>query len=233
MQLDRPPRIFREVPRRTTSGCAQPRRSWVILRWYITIMPCSAEGVGSEFVAAVMPLLSALFSVFAGLAIVGLLAAAITFPTTAPTVATLLGLGVAIDYRLFLIARHREQLDHGTPVIKSAGRSTATSGAAIVVAGSTVVVSILGLYVSGVPFVGAMGLASAIVVAVAMLSALTLMAAFMGVAKQNVRSIKELRATKRAASGSLDESTAASRVAALATASDEAHERIRAVGPKG
>ena len=175
-------------------------------------------------VAAVMPLLSALFSVFAGLALVGLLAAAITFPTTAPTVATLLGLGVAIDYGLFLMARHREQLDHGVPVIKSAGRATATSGAAIVVAGGTVVVSILGLYVSGVPFVGAMGLASAIVVAVAMLAALTLMPAFMGVAKQNVRAIKDRRAAKRATRGNLDEATAAARLAKLTAASDEAHE---------
>ena len=175
-------------------------------------------------VAAVMPLLSALFSVFAGLALVGLLAAAITFPTTAPTVATLLGLGVAIDYGLFLMARHREQLDHGVPVIKSAGRATATSGAAIVVAGSTVVVSILGLYVSGVPFVGAMGLASAIVVAVAMLAALTLMPAFMGVAKQNVRAIKDRRAAKRATRGNIDEATAAARLAKLTAASDEAHE---------
>ena len=175
-------------------------------------------------VAAVMPLLSALFSVFAGLALVGLLAAAITFPTTAPTVATLLGLGVAIDYGLFLMARHREQLDHGVPVIKSAGRATATSGAAIVVAGSTVVVSILGLYVSGVPFVGAMGLASAIVVAVAMLAALTLMPAFMGVAKQNVRAIKDRRAAKRATRGNVDEATATARLAKLTAASDEAHE---------
>ena len=175
-------------------------------------------------VAAVMPLLSALFSVFAGLALVGLLAAAITFPTTAPTVATLLGLGVAIDYGLFLMARHREQLDHGVPVIKSAGRATATSGAAIVVAGGTVVVSILGLYVSGVPFVGAMGLASAIVVAVAMLAALTLMPAFMGVAKQNVRAIKDRRAAKRATRGDVDEATAAARLAKLTAASDEAHE---------
>jgi RND superfamily putative drug exporter len=175
-------------------------------------------------VAAVMPLLSALFSVFAGLALVGLLAAAITFPTTAPTVATLLGLGVAIDYGLFLMARHREQLDHGVPVIKSAGRATATSGAAIVVAGGTVVVSILGLYVSGVPFVGAMGLASAIVVAVAMLAALTLMPAFMGVAKQNVRAIKDRRAAKRATRGNVDEVTAAARLAKLTAASDEAHE---------
>ena len=175
-------------------------------------------------VAAVMPLLSALCSVFAGLALVGLLASVITFPTTAPTVATLLGLGVAIDYGLFLIARHREQLDHGLPVVTSAGRSTATSGAAIVVAGSTVVVSILGLYVSGVPFVGAMGLASAIVVAVAMLAALTLMPAFMGVAKQNVRAIKDLRAAKQATRGTPDEATAAARLAALTAAADEAHE---------
>ena len=178
-----------------------------------------------SIVAAFMPLVSAVFSVFAGLAVVGLLATVINFPTTAPTVATLLGLGVAVDYGLFLVARHREQLDHGMPVVTSAGRSNATSGAAIVVAGGTVVVAILGLYVSGVPFVGAMGLASAIVVAVAMLAALTLMPAFMGVVKQNVRAIKDLRAAKRATSGSVDEATAASRLAELAAASDEAHEQ--------
>ena len=137
-----------------------------------------------SIVAAVLPLLSAVFSVLAGLSLVGLLSAALTFPTTAPTVATLLGLGVAVDYGLFLVARHREQLDHGMDTTASIGRTAATSGAAIVVAGSTVVVAILGLYVSGVPFVGAMGLASAIVVAVTMLAALTLMPAFMGVAER-------------------------------------------------
>jgi RND superfamily putative drug exporter len=68
-------------------------------------------------VAAVLPLLSAIFSVLSGLSLVGLLAAALTFPTTAPTVATLLGLGVAVDYGLFLMARHREQVDHGMDVI--------------------------------------------------------------------------------------------------------------------
>jgi RND superfamily putative drug exporter len=173
-------------------------------------------------VAAFMPLVSAVFSVLAGISLVGLLASAMNFPTTAPTVATLLGLGVAVDYGLFLVARHREQLDHGMEPLESAGRSTATSGAAIVVAGSTVVVAILGLYVAGVPFVGAMGLASAVVVAVTMLAALTLMPAFMGIARQNVRALKDLRATKRAASASTD---VASSLAALVAASDEAHER--------
>lgn len=148
----------------------------------------------ASIVAALVPLVGAVFSVGTGLALVGLVAAAINLPTTAPTVATLLGLGVAVDYGLFLVARHREQLDHGMEVDESIGRTTATSGAAVVVAGSTVVIAILGLYVSAVPFVGALGLASAIVVAVTMLSALTLVPAFLALARGRVRSRSE-RAT--------------------------------------
>jgi putative drug exporter of the RND superfamily len=177
----------------------------------------------ASIAAAVLPLLSALFSVLSGLALVGLLASAMTFPTAAPTVATLLGLGVAVDYGLFLMARHREQVDHDLPVVESAGRSTATSGAAIVVAGGTVVVAILGLYVSGVPFVGAMGLASAIVVAVTMLAALTLMPAFMGTAGRTVRSLRDLRADRRARAAGDEQSSLDA--AARAAAADEAHER--------
>ncbi len=148
----------------------------------------------ASIAAALIPLVSAMFSVLAGLSLVGLLAAATNFPTTAPTVATLLGLGVAIDYGLFLVARHRETVDHGADVVDSAGHATATSGGAVVVAGGTVVVAILGLYVSGVPFVGAMGAASAIVVAVTILAALTLTPAFMGVAGKNVRAFARYRA---------------------------------------
>ena len=152
----------------------------------------------ASIVAAAIPLVAAIFSVGSGLALVGLLAAATTLPTSAPTVATLLGLGVAVDYGLFLVARHREQLDHGMPLEQSIGRTVATSGAAIVVAGSTVVVAILGLYVSGVAFVGALGLASAVVVAVTMLSALTLVPAMLAVAGPRVRSGRDRRAEKRA-----------------------------------
>jgi putative drug exporter of the RND superfamily len=142
-----------------------------------------------SFITAAIPLLSAIFAVGAGLSVVGLLAALITFPSTAPTVATLLGLGVAVDYGLFLTARHREQLDRGMGVIKSAARAEETSGASIVIAGSTVVVAILGLYLSGVPFVGAIGLAAAVVVLITMLAALTLVPSFMGAVKMNVRSL--------------------------------------------
>jgi RND superfamily putative drug exporter len=152
----------------------------------------------ASIVAAAIPLVAAIFSVGSGLAVVGLLAALTNLPTTAPTVATLLGLGVAVDYGLFLVARHREQLDHGMPLERSIGRTVATSGAAIVVAGSTVVVAILGLYVSGVAFVGALGLAAAVVVAVTMLSALTLVPAMLAVAGPRVRSGRDRRAEKKA-----------------------------------
>jgi putative drug exporter of the RND superfamily len=150
-----------------------------------------------SLVAAAIPLVSAIFSVGSGLALLGLLAAAMTFPTTAPTIATLLGLGVAVDYGLFLVARHREQMDTGMDVITSARHAEGTSGAAIVVAGSTVVVSILGLYISDVAFVGALGLAAAIVVAITMLAALTLVPSFIGVSKSNVRALSaRLKARK-------------------------------------
>jgi putative drug exporter of the RND superfamily len=142
-----------------------------------------------SFITAAIPLVSAIFAVGAGLSVVGLLAALTTFPTTAPTVATLLGLGVAVDYGLFLTARHREQLDRGMDVVKSATLAEGTSGASIVIAGSTVVVAILGLYLSGVPFVGAMGLAAAVVVAITMLAALTLVPSFMGLVRNNIRSL--------------------------------------------
>jgi putative drug exporter of the RND superfamily len=142
-----------------------------------------------SLVAAAIPLISAIFSVGSGLALLGLLASVLTFPTTAPTIATLLGLGVAVDYGLFLVARHREQLDSGMEVTASVRRAEGTSGAAIVVAGSTVVVAILGLYISDVAFVGALGLAAAITVAITMLAALTLVPAFMGVARESIRAL--------------------------------------------
>ena len=171
-----------------------------------------------SLIAAAIPLVSAIFSVLSGLSLLGVLSSVMTFPTTAPTIATLLGLGVAVDYGLFLVARHREQLDTGMDVVASVAKSAGTSGAAIVVAGGTVVVSILGLYVSGVAFVGALGLAAAIVVALTMLAALTLVPAFMGVARTNVRSLaSRLRARREGL-------TAREQAAQTAAATHDRHE---------
>jgi putative drug exporter of the RND superfamily len=171
-----------------------------------------------SLVAAAIPLVSAIFSVLSGLALLGLLARLITFPTTAPTIATLLGLGVAVDYGLFLVARHREQLDTGMGVVASARRAAGTSGTAIVVAGTTVSVSVLGLYISGVGFVGSLGLAAAIVVVVTMISALTLVPGFMGLAGETVRGLpSRVRARKQGLS-------AQEQAAATAAATQKQHE---------
>ncbi|HMH91632.1 MAG TPA: MMPL family transporter [Streptosporangiaceae bacterium] len=172
-----------------------------------------------SLITAAIPLISAVFSVGAGLSLLGLIASAVQFPTTAPTIATLLGLGVAVDYGLFLVSRHREQLDTGMDVITSARQAAGTSGAAIVVAGSTVVVSILGLYLVGVSFVGSLGLAAALVVAVTMIAALTMVPALMGLVKGNVRSLPDrLRARRSGISG-------AQQARQTSAATQERHER--------
>jgi RND superfamily putative drug exporter len=172
-----------------------------------------------SLMAAAIPLVAAIFSVLSGLALLALLARVVTFPTTAPTIATLLGLGVAVDYGLFMVARHREQVDGGMGILSSVRRAAGTSGAAIVVAGSTVAVSVLGLYISGVGFVGALGLAAALVVVVTMISALTLVPAFMGLIREGVRALSaRVRAHKEGL-------TAQQQAAASAAATHEQHER--------
>src|ERR1700749_981324 len=81
-----------------------------------------------SLVAAAIPLVSSIFSVLSGLALLALLARVVTIPTTGPTIATLLGLGVAVDYGVFMVARHREQLDAGMGVIASIRRAAAPRG---------------------------------------------------------------------------------------------------------
>ncbi|HEV7709889.1 MAG TPA: MMPL family transporter [Asanoa sp.] len=143
-------------------------------------------------VAALIPLISAVFSVLGALSIIGLLAAAFTFPTTGPTLATLLGLGVAIDYGLFQVARHREDLADGD-YVRAAGSANGHSGMAILVAGTTVIIAMLSLYISGLPFIGALGISAALAVALTMIAALTLIPAFLGLTGRTVLAIRRFR----------------------------------------
>ncbi|MFE7068573.1 MMPL family transporter [Streptomyces sp. NPDC057620] len=136
-------------------------------------------GFGSVL-AAGLPLLTALISVLGGLACLGLLAAAFTFATVSPTLATMIGLGVGIDYALFLITRHRQNLMDGDDPVRAAGRATATSGRAVLVSGCTVIVALAGLSVSGVGFIGKLGVAAAVTVVSAVAGALTLVPALLG-----------------------------------------------------
>ncbi|MFD8597853.1 MMPL family transporter [Kitasatospora sp. NPDC059646] len=136
-------------------------------------------GFGSV-VAAGLPLVSALVAVVVGLGLLGLLAALTTFATVAPTLATMIGLGVGIDYALFLLTRHRQNLMDGADPPTAAGHAVATSGRAVLISGCTVVIALAGLSVSGIGFMAKLGLAAGVTVVTAVCGALTLLPATMG-----------------------------------------------------
>ena len=136
--------------------------------------------------AAGFPLLTALLSVIVGLSCLSLLAGVVTFASVSPTLATMIGLGVGIDYALFLITRHRQNVIDGADPVASAGRAVATSGRAVLVSGCTVIVALAGLYVSQVQFIGRLGVAAAVTVITAVAGALTLVPALLGLAGQRI-----------------------------------------------
>ncbi|MCW2868789.1 MMPL family transporter [Actinacidiphila oryziradicis] len=142
-------------------------------------------GFGSV-IAATIPLITALLSVIVGLSCLSLLANAFTFASVSPTLATMIGLGVGIDYALFLLTRHRQQIMDGMDPAVSAGRAVATSGRAVLVSGCTVIVALAGLYVSRIGFIGKLGAAAAITVVTAVLGSLTLVPALLGLTGRRI-----------------------------------------------
>ncbi|HXS45112.1 MAG TPA: MMPL family transporter [Solirubrobacteraceae bacterium] len=132
-------------------------------------------------VAMGLPIATAIFGLVTGLSIIALLSHVAEVPTVGPTLATMIGLGVGIDYALFIVTRHLEQRRAGMATNESIARSSASSGGAIVFAGCTVIVALLSLAVVNIPLVTALGYTSAIVVAIAVLAANTLLPALLGV----------------------------------------------------
>ncbi|MFE7505617.1 MMPL family transporter [Promicromonospora sp. NPDC057488] len=155
-----------------------------------------------SLVAAGLPLLNALLGVGASMGL--LFAATVLGPinSTTPMLAVMLGLAVGIDYALFIVSRHREQLGKGLGVHESIARATATAGSAVVFAGLTVMIALVGLGVAGIPFLTIMGVAAAVTVGVTVLVSLTLLPALLGFAGERLRpkpSRKERRAMAAAA----------------------------------
>jgi len=142
-------------------------------------------GFGSV-IAAGLPLLTALISAIVGLSCLSLLAAAFTFASVSPTLATMIGLGVGIDYALFLITRHRQRVIDGEDPAVAAGHAAATSGRAVLVSGCTVIVALAGLYVSRVSFIGKLGAAAGVTVVTAVLGAITLVPALLGLVGRRI-----------------------------------------------
>jgi putative drug exporter of the RND superfamily len=127
-----------------------------------------------------LPIITALIGVGIGISGIGIMSAVTDLSSSAPTLATMIGLAVGIDYALFIVTRHRQNLHAGMSVEESAARANATAGGAVVFAGMTVVIALASLIVVGIPFLTTMGLAAAGTVLVAVVIAVTLMPALLG-----------------------------------------------------
>jgi RND superfamily putative drug exporter len=140
-----------------------------------------------SLIAAGMPLLTAVLGVGISVALIYTATLFTPVSSTAPMLAVMLGLAVGIDYALFLLSRHRDQLAEDLDVEESIARATATAGSAVIFAGLTVLIALLGLSVAGIAFLTTMGLAAAAGVAIAVAVAVTLVPALMAFAGERLR----------------------------------------------
>ena len=132
-------------------------------------------------VAMGLPIATAVVGLVTGLSLITLISQVAEVPTVAPTLATMIGLGVGIDYALFIVTRHQAQRRDGMATDESIARATATSGGAVLFAGTTVIVALLSLAVVDIPLVTTLGYTAALVVAVAVVAAVTLLPALLGI----------------------------------------------------
>jgi len=146
-----------------------------------------------SLVAAGMPIITAVLGVGITYSIMAILTRFTTVNSVTPMLAVMLGLAVGIDYALFILSRHRDQLRDGFEVQESAARAVATSGSAVVFAGTTVLIALIGLAIANIPFLTVMGVFAAIGVALAVVIALTMLPAFMGLMGERLRPWKSRR----------------------------------------
>lgn len=161
-----------------------------------------------SLIAAGLPLLTALIGVGIGISTITALASALELGSTTSTLAMMIGLAVGIDYALFIVSRYRAELAEGREREEAAGRAVGTAGSAVVFAGLTVVIALVGLSVVNIPMLTKMGIAAAGTVVIAVLIALTMIPALLGYAGKKVQPAGKKsrwmggnRAAKKAASG--------------------------------
>ncbi len=159
-----------------------------------------AVGIGAAIVilviafgsvtAMTIPIVTAILGLLITLALITAVGHITSVPTVAPTLATMIGLGVGIDYALFIVTKHKLQLAEGVEVHESAARAAATAGGAVVFAGTTVVIALCSLVVAGIPLVSTLGFTAAIAVGVSVLAAATLLPAVLGALGDRVNSLR-------------------------------------------
>ncbi|MGI5338428.1 MMPL family transporter [Streptomyces sp. CA-181903] len=149
-----------------------------------------------SLIAAGLPLLTALIGVGIGVSSIAALASTLNLSGNTSTLAMMIGLAVGIDYALFIVSRYRAELAEGREREEAAGRAVGTAGSAVVFAGLTVVIALVGLAVVNIPMLTKMGMAAAGTVVVAVLVALTLIPALLGFAGRQVLARKVRKAGK-------------------------------------
>ncbi|MFP5298556.1 MAG: MMPL family transporter, partial [Actinomycetota bacterium] len=160
--------------------------------------PGGAEGIGILFAMIILlitfgsvlamglPIGTALFGIGIGLSLVMLSANFLTVADFTPQITSMIGIGVGIDYALFIVTRYRQQLHHGLDPRQATIVAITTSGKAVLFAGTTVVISLLGILLMGSAFVEGLAIGSAAAVAVTMLASVTLLPAMLGFVGRNV-----------------------------------------------
>jgi len=149
-----------------------------------------------SLLAMTVPLITSLMALGVGISAIGLLSHALSISTFSPILGALIGLGVGTDYALFIITRHRTGLLEGLTPENAAVKALNTAGRAVVFAGITVCVALLGLLTLGISFLGGVGIAAAIIVAISVIAASTLLPALLGVYKMKVLSRKARKKLK-------------------------------------
>jgi RND superfamily putative drug exporter len=169
--------------------------------------PSSSEAVGvlaaaivlfiafGSLFAMLLPIVTAIAGVGTGLLTVGLLTHALSIGQIGPILGALIGLGVGIDYALFIVTRHRTGLRAGMTVEESVVKAIDTSGRAVLFAGATVVIALCGMFVLGLSFLNGLAIASATTVVATVLAAITLLPAMLGFLGMRTLSRRERRLT--------------------------------------
>jgi RND superfamily putative drug exporter len=138
-------------------------------------------------VAMGVPIATALAGVGVGVLLTAILSNLIEMPDFAATIGIMIGLGVGIDYALFIVTRYKEYLDRGDSVVDATGAALNTAGRAVLFAGVTVVVSLLGMLLMGITFVTGLAIAASTTVLVTMIASVTLVPALLGLAGDRIQ----------------------------------------------
>jgi uncharacterized membrane protein YdfJ with MMPL/SSD domain len=133
-----------------------------------------------SFLAMGLPVLTAVFGIGSGLSLIALLGHVFPAPSFSPIIASMIGLGVGVDYALFIVTRFREYLRAGVAPAEATERAMRTAGRSVLTAGTTVVIGVLGLLVLRQPLMNGVAVAAAATVAMTVLAALTLLPALLG-----------------------------------------------------